>query len=228
MVSAEESSRPGAARATDQYGRVFLMLLATLWFAMFLEESRLARVVVGLAVIVVVLWTFRAAGVVKRTMHTALLAAVAFGTLVASGGFTDAPGIRAVIAFASAAALALGVLALVRRIFEQTRIGLSEIVAALTAYLQIAFAGAFLFGGTAGLLDGDFFNNGIEGQASDFFYFSVVTITTLGYGDLSPATNIGRSLAMIEALLGQIFLIVLVAYLVGMLGRTRITIGRES
>ncbi len=41
-----------------------------------------------------------------------------------------------------------------------------------TAYVQIAFACAFLFGGAAVLLDGDFFNNGIEGQASDFFYFS--------------------------------------------------------
>jgi hypothetical protein len=204
------------------------MLLAILWFAMFLEESRLVRVLVGFGVIVVVLWTFRATGVIKRTMRTTLLGAVALGALVASGGFTDAPSIVAVIAFALASTLALGVLALVRRIFEKTRIGLPEIVAALTAYLQIALVGAFLFGGTAVLLDGDFFNNGIEGQASDFFYFSVVTITTLGYGDLSPATNIGRSLAMTEALLGQIFLIVLVAYLVGMLGKSRTTTGRES
>ena len=204
------------------------MLLAILWLAMFLEESQLARVLVGSGVIVVVVWTFRATGVIKRTMRTTLLGAVALGALVAWGGFTDSSGVVAVIAFASAAALALGVLALVRRIFERPRIGLPEIVAALTAYVQIAFACAFLFRGAAELLDGDFFNNGIEGQASDFFYFSMVTITTLGYGDLSPATSIGRSLAMTEALLGQIFLIVLVAYLVGMLGSSRTTIGRES
>jgi hypothetical protein len=227
MVSDDYPTRRGAARATDQYGPVFVMVLAILWLAMFIEESRPVRVFVGLAVIIVVLGTLRAAGVIRRTMRIALLIAAALGGLVASGGYTDKPGIVASIAFAVAAALAVAVLALLRRIFEQTRIGLSEIVAALTAYLQIALVFSFIFGGVAELADGDFFRNGISGQAGDFTYFSVVTLTTLGYGDFSPATNIGRSLAMSEALLGQIFLIVLVAYLVGMLGRSRTTIGRK-
>lgn len=220
--------RPGAAEATDQYGRVFILLLAILWLTMFLEESRVVRVLVGLAVIVVVLWTLRATGVVNRTMRYALMTAVGLGVLVATGGFSDAKALVAAISLAAAGALTVAILALVRRIFEQPRIGLSEIVGALAAYVQIAFVFAFLFAGAASLSEGDFFNNGIAGQASDFFYFSVVTITTLGFGDLSPATSMGRSLVMTEALLGQIFLIVLVAYLVGMLGHTRPSPSRDS
>ena len=49
-----------------------------------------------------------------------------------------------------------------------------------------------------------------------FEYFSFVTITTLGYGDITPLTNRASALALIEALIGQIYLVVLVAWLVGM------------
>jgi hypothetical protein len=51
---------------------------------------------------------------------------------------------------------------------------------------------------------------------SVLLYFSYVTITTLGYGDVTPVNDVARSLSMLEALLGQLFLVVLVARLVGM------------
>lgn len=60
---------------------------------------------------------------------------------------------------------------------------------------------------------------GVEGAAAafnEFLYFSFVTLTTLGYGDVTPVTRIGGSLATMEATLGQIYLTVLVARLVGM------------
>ena len=49
-------------------------------------------------------------------------------------------------------------------------------------------------------------------------YFSVTTWTTLGYGDLVPATDVGQSMAMFEAVLGQVFLVTVVALAVGNLG----------
>ena len=55
-----------------------------------------------------------------------------------------------------------------------------------------------------------------EGLASYCIYFSYVTLTTLGYGDFSPLSAGARALAMVEALIGQLFIAVLVARLVGM------------
>ena len=50
----------------------------------------------------------------------------------------------------------------------------------------------------------------------DLFYFSYVTLTTLGYGDIGPVSPAARALAITEAIVGQLYLVVLVAGLVGM------------
>lgn len=48
-----------------------------------------------------------------------------------------------------------------------------------------------------------------------FIYYSFITITTLGYGDITPLTDVARSFAITEAVIGQIYLVLLVARLVG-------------
>lgn len=53
-------------------------------------------------------------------------------------------------------------------------------------------------------------------QLTEFTYFSFVTLTTLGYGDITPVAPIARSLCVLEAVLGQMYLTVLVAALVSM------------
>lgn len=50
---------------------------------------------------------------------------------------------------------------------------------------------------------------------SDYFYFSFTTLTTLGYGDITPVTSQARSLAMVEAVCGTLYVAVLIAKLVG-------------
>jgi voltage-gated potassium channel Kch len=49
-----------------------------------------------------------------------------------------------------------------------------------------------------------------------FFYFSLMTMTTVGYGDMVPVSTAARTIAILEAMLGQIYLTILVARLVGM------------
>ena len=50
----------------------------------------------------------------------------------------------------------------------------------------------------------------------DFYYYSLVTLTTLGYGDITPLEPMARGLAALEAVIGPVYLTVLVARLVGM------------
>jgi hypothetical protein len=51
--------------------------------------------------------------------------------------------------------------------------------------------------------------------ASDLLYFSVITLTTVGYGDITPATEVARAVSVLEALTGQLYLVSVVAAVVG-------------
>jgi hypothetical protein len=61
---------------------------------------------------------------------------------------------------------------------------------------------------------GDFFSQGTDGTRSLRLYFSFVTLATLGYGDYTPAHELGRTLAVVEALFGQLYLVTVIAVLV--------------
>ena len=60
------------------------------------------------------------------------------------------------------------------------------------------------------------FSDHAMGGFSDMIYFSFVTITTLGYGDITPVSRMAKNLALLEAVWGQTYLAVLVARLVGL------------
>ena len=76
--------------------------------------------------------------------------------------------------------------------------------------LVIAFHDVLLQGSFSGVL-----SSSPEQQMSELLYYSFITLTTLGYGDISPATHLARVFAYFEAILGQFFLAILVAGLVG-------------
>ncbi len=64
--------------------------------------------------------------------------------------------------------------------------------------------------------DAILFSDHVLGEFSDLIYFSFVTITTLGYGDITPVSRMAKNLALLEAVWGQTYLAVLVARLVGL------------
>ena len=73
-------------------------------------------------------------------------------------------------------------------------------------YLLLGMFFTFLYDVVAALGDGPFFANGSDGTPFDRLYFSYVTLATLGYGDYTAGGTVGRSLAVLEVLLGQLFL----------------------
>ncbi|MBW1940456.1 MAG: two pore domain potassium channel family protein [Deltaproteobacteria bacterium] len=91
------------------------------------------------------------------------------------------------------------------------------IYGAIIVYLFIGIIWAFLFRILMNLQPGAFTiqPTGFQESRSLFSYFSFVTLTTLGYGDISPLSAIARSFTYLEAVIGQIYLTVLVARLVG-------------
>lgn len=221
MLARNADTRPEAKYATDRYGPVFLLLVGSVGFTTFIDDSDLARAIAGVVLLVSVVGTLRATGVSPFQLRLTLATGAALAVAVVAGEATNSSGVEATVALVVAIALGFAATTLLRRIFEQPVIRVREVVAALSAYLEFAMAFAFLYMAAARVTGVAFFESGIAAGMSDFVYFSVVTITTLGYDDLTPATDLGRSLAMVETLFGQVFLVVLVAFLVGMLGRDR-------
>jgi hypothetical protein len=108
-----------------------------------------------------------------------------------------------------------------RRLVHHATVTRSTITGALCVYLLIGIAFAALFGMTEVIGLGPFFAGRIETNDADFLYFSYSTLATVGYGDFVARTNLGRMLAVTEALIGQLYLVTVVALLVGNLGRGR-------
>jgi len=96
----------------------------------------------------------------------------------------------------------------------------STILGALCIYLLLGLFFAYLYS-AVGAVAGPFFAQQPEAAIVDYLYFSYTSLTTVGYGDLSAAEDLGRMLAVSEALTGQLYLVTVVALLVGNIGRDR-------
>ena len=102
----------------------------------------------------------------------------------------------------------------VRRVLAKPTVTIQSIYGALSAYLIIGLMFAACYAAIQHLGGSDFFASNQPANTQTFQYFSFTTLTTLGYGDFTAAENGGRSIAVIEAMTGQVFLATLVARLV--------------
>lgn len=101
------------------------------------------------------------------------------------------------------------------RILRQRSVTRETLFGAVAAYLLIAIAFSYMFLYLDRLTQDAFF--GTAESTSSYMYFSLVTITTLGYGDLAPVTDVGRYLATTEAIIGQVLLVTVVARVVSLM-----------
>jgi Ion channel len=104
-----------------------------------------------------------------------------------------------------------------RRVLHHPRITLATVAGGLCAYLLVGFAFASLYR-TISLVEDDAFTPALESAST---YFSFVTLTTTGFGDYVATSDITRSLVMLEAIIGQVLLVTLVARFVSTLGQER-------
>lgn len=110
---------------------------------------------------------------------------------------------------------------IIRSIFNQTQVTLDLIYGSVLAYLLIGISWALIFCSIE-LFAADSFSFGSEMAWSDrtgaLLYFSFVTLTTLGYGDVLPVTGLSRTVAYLESVAGVMYPAILISMLVGKFG----------
>jgi hypothetical protein len=210
----------------ERYGLALLLILASILFVMVADDGPWSRVVTITLQSLAVVASLRAAEapLLFRQVVTALVVGVlCFAFLQAA--FADEVSLR----FVEAATLTLILVAtptiavgLVRQFRSHRGANLRTMLGVLCIYLLISLAFAAGYGVVDAFGDRPFFTQGEQWSAiRDYQYFSLTTITTFGIGDLTPASDAGRALTAAEALLGQIYLVTVVALIVGNLRPSR-------
>lgn len=165
----------------------------------------------------VLLGALRASGVTERLFRTAA-ALGAFGAMLgmlAAFDVSDLGGPRVVLTYGLWIVAPIVVLV---RVTRDRRVTMNTIYGAITAYFLFGMLMGFQYAAMEEIESSSF---AIPGEAKeryteDFLYYSLVTQTTLGFGDITPVKAIPRTLSVIQAVTGQVYLVVLVARLVAL------------
>lgn len=154
------------------------------------------------------------AGDILVALAVLTAAALATVTLVSPGAGGVHPATAPVV-WALLATIAPVVV--VRRLLRHVEVTLGTLSGAISAYLLLTIMFYFWFLVADAVGPVPFF--GTDQPRTAFMYFSLITITTVGYGDLAPRTEAARLLSGVEAVIGQVYLVTFVARLVTLLPR---------
>ncbi len=220
-MATETPSR--AQRLEDRYIVAAGLIVASIITTAAGGDHRIGRMVFVFIESATLFVILHASGVSPRGIRIAsvLMAFAIAGTLVSVTLDRETVGPALV-----GAALALaGPIVIIRRTRLHVVVDFNTIAASLCVYLLSGMFFAYLYG-MMDAIDGPFFRQGAAASTSvNFVYYSFTTLTTLGYGDYTAASNYGHMVSVAEALFGQLYLVIVVAIVVSNLGRARAVTG---
>ncbi len=111
--------------------------------------------------------------------------------------------------------------AIIHSLVRRRVIDIHTVLGALCVYVLLGMLWSFAYAAVGTIESEPFFAEQARATVADYLYFSFVTLTTVGYGDLTAANGLGRALAVLEALIGQLYLVTVIALLVSNLSARR-------
>jgi Ion channel len=213
-------SRVARLRASHSYRFVLLLVFASFVFCAAAPNASWASSVLILIqslTLATALWTSGLSQDHRLGLVVVAIAVVAAVCQLLIGGDTIAGAIwllNFLLVAGVVIVVGLGVV-------DQGQVNRQSVTGAICIYLELGMLFTFVYGAAAKLGSGPFFAQGTDGTTALRLYFSYVTLATLGYGDYTPSGDFGHTLAISEALLGQLYLVTVVALLVSNLAHRR-------
>jgi uncharacterized membrane protein len=207
-------TRVARLRASHSYGLVLGLIIVVFVFTSVAPNSPWADstlVLLESLTLVTALWTSGlAAADSKVSIGLVALALASALALLIFGGAT----FEAIVLILAGLLTIFTILTVALGIIDQGEANVRAVTGAVCVYVLIGLLFVYLYGVIAAVSSNDFFAQGTDGTRSLRLYFSFVTLATLGYGDYTPAHELGRTLAIVEALFGQLYLVTVIALLV--------------
>ncbi|MGI8972593.1 MAG: ion channel [Gaiella sp.] len=207
--------RERAIRFLDSYASLLVLLLANFFLLELVDDQRWGAVgstLLAAVALVVAISDPETGHTINRRQALTIVACVLLAPLVLFVNSESVIGLTYLLPVALLVTATLPVT--LSRVLHHARVTHETVLGALCTYVLVGQLFAFAYLAIGDLRDGPFFAQQGVHQQSEYLYFSFVTLTTLGFGDLSPAVGLPQALVALEALLGQIFLVTLVARLV--------------
>lgn len=220
LGSRREMSISERVRGDDAYGILLLLIFLTLLATSFVGDLRivaLAALVLQGITLLFAQWTSHARPRVLRISAAAILAGMVVSVI---GHLPDHDQLLRLDLVVGAVLSAGTILIVVRRIGLHPAVTGATILGAVCVYLLLGMVFAYAFR----MIDAfapPFFAHDAAASSANVLYYSYTSLTTVGYGDFTAEPEFGRMLSVTEALMGQLYLVTVVALLVGNVGRTR-------
>jgi hypothetical protein len=207
--------REDVVRLVDSYASLLVLLLANFFLFEVVDDPRwgaIGSTLLSAAALVVAISDPDTGQRVTHRHWLLIGACVALAPLVLLVNSASVIGLTYLLPIALLVTATLPVT--LSRILQHRRVTYETVLGALCAYVLIGLLFAFAYLAVSDLRDGAFFAQPGPRSQGEFLYYSFVALTTLGFGDLSPSVGLPQALTVLEALVGNIFLVTLVARLV--------------
>jgi Ion channel len=216
-TSADRARRRALARRDRQrYGLLLLSILSAFLVQGIASPGPWEQVFVTLLLAMTLLLALWAAESKPSVMRPAL--AIAALVLISSiveaiAGDVEGAAVRLANLLLVVLAPPAIVVGVVRSLRARAGVTLEAVFGVLCLYILVGMAFALVYGAMADFT-GKFFAGGQAATGARCLYFSFTTLTTVGYGDFTASTNLGHTLSVSEALIGQIYLVTIVSLIV--------------
>ena len=214
------SRRPGerwtrfAARIGNAFGLVLLLVMAIYVLGSLVSFSGWGGFALAATTGVCAVVALISSEAGHRLVRWAAAFAVAGAGLAAASALGWGSALEGASALISVALLAVAAGVVLGTVLTESEVGFRTILGAISVYVILGLIFTYVFVAVDRLQAGAFF--GQPTQTGDFLFFSITTLTTTGYGNLVPAAQPGKMLSGLEMLVGQIFLVTLIAGLVSL------------
>jgi hypothetical protein len=215
VTAIRSSARRDAVRFLDSNASLLALLLANFLLLEIVQDERwgaLGSTLLSAAALIVAISDPESGHRLSRRHWLTVGACVALAPFVLFVNSTSIVGLTYLLPAVLLVTATLPIT--LRRILKHRRVTQETVLGALCAYVLVGLLFAFLYLAVNEFRSEPFFAQPGPHSQSEYLYFSFVALTTLGFGDLSPAVGLPQALTVLEALFGQVFLVTLVARLV--------------